>query len=71
MYKVPKAILKKEIPASRCIIDNGGRPPEVGDILELDQAFKGSDGKPMVLAYHQLPNGDDNYEVQVYETEIA
>ena len=70
MDKVPKAILKSIIPKSRYILDEGGVAPKIGDILELDQSFTGANGKPMVLAYHQHPSGEDKYQADVYESEI-
>ena len=73
MSKIPKAVLKNEIPESRYKMLEGNKHPEIGDILELDQAYTNEAGKAMVLAYHPIENnieGKDNYSANVYESEI-
>jgi hypothetical protein len=73
MENIPRAVLKVEIPKSRYSMLEGNKHPEIGDVLELDQAFIGKDGKPMVSAYHPIPgaeNCEDNYSAEVYESEI-
>jgi hypothetical protein len=68
--KIPKAVLKVEIPETRYKVLEGNTPPAIGDILELDQGFTSPEGEAMVLAYHPNVNAEDSYEVEVYESEI-
>ncbi len=73
MSEIIKAILKVEIPKSRYRMLEGKKRPEIGDVIELDQAYTSKDGKPMVFAYHPIPGSTDceaNYSLEVYESEI-
>ena len=70
MDEIPKGILKVEVPASRYRLLKGDRPPAPKDVLELDQGFTNVDGKAMVLAYSRGTDGEYNYEIEVYESEI-
>ena len=73
MSIIRRAVLKVEIPKSRYRMLEGNKHPEIGDVLELDQAYTGKDGKPMVSVYHPIPgakNCEDNYSAEVYESEI-
>ena len=67
----PLAKLLVELPSDRYRLKSrDGRPPRVGDLLVLDQAFTGPDGQPMVLAYFPGAGSDSLYEADVYESEL-
>ena len=69
---VPRAQLLVELPARRYrILSPGGRAPQIGDEVELDQGFTSSDGRPMGLVYLSGPDGEDLYEAEVYDTELG
>lgn len=48
-----------------------GSAPEIGDLIELDQGFTFSDGRPGSLVYGVDSEGKYRYEAEVYETEIG
>ena len=71
-HSQPRAQLTSELPFNRYSVEGkGGRAPVVGDVLELDQAFTGYDGLPMVLAYCRGKNGAYIYSAEVYESELG
>lgn len=66
-----RAKLLVELPASRYrFLSPQGRAPRIGDMVDLDQAYTGSDGLPMVLTYLSGPSGENLYEAEVYESEL-
>jgi hypothetical protein len=67
----PFASLLVKIPSDRYRVSKGGREPEIGDYVMLDQGFTGPDGSPMVLVYLQCPSGGSIYEAEVYESELS
>jgi len=69
---VVRARVIRDIPASR--IDpaqwDGTSLPRIGDIVELDQAFTGDDGEPMVMAYCHDADGRLLWYADLYEAEL-
>jgi len=61
----------REIPGSRINDGEGSRLPRIGDIVELDQAFTGDDGEPMVMAYCHDADGRLLWSADLYEAELA
>jgi hypothetical protein len=69
---VHRARLLVEIPPERyTTLTPVRRAPRVGDMLDIDHCFTGSDGLAMVLAYFSGSGRDDLYEVKVYESELS
>ena len=70
--QVPRAKLLVELPADRyTVLSPNGRPPLVGDEVELDHGFTSPEGLPMGLVYFAGPDGADQYEARVYESELS
>jgi|JI10StandDraft_1071094.scaffolds.fasta_scaffold188662_3 hypothetical protein len=66
-----RARLVVELPASRYrFLSSQGRAPRIGDLVDLDQAYTGPDGLPMVITYFSGPSGHTLYEADVYESEL-
>ena len=70
IIKKPHARLLIGIPVERYRISATGRPPQVGDIVVLDQGYTSEDGLPMVLVYFPSTGDDNLYEAEVYESEL-
>ena len=72
MNTPPRAHLLVSLPVDRYeVMHPGGRAPKAGDIVQLDQAYTGEDGRPMVLAYGLATDGGWLYSADVYESEIG
>jgi len=67
-----RAQLIKPVPEKRIrlVSGPGDQRPTVGDIGETDQCFTGRDGRPMVLVYFEDSNGNTEWEVEAYESEL-
>ena len=67
-----RAKLLVELPADRYRVSlPGGRVPQVGDEVILDQGFTSADGLPMVLVYFPALSKKNQYEAEVYESELG
>ena len=66
-----RAKLLVQLPAERyTVVSPGGRTPQIGDEVVLDQGFTSPDGLPMVLVYFPAPRGG-SYSADVYESELG
>jgi hypothetical protein len=66
-----RARLLVELPPSRYrVLSSEGRAPRIGDMVALDQGYTGPDGLPMGLVYFAGPDGQDQYEAEVYDSEL-
>lgn len=67
-----RARLLVELPPARYRMNTSeGRTPFVGDVIQLDQGFTGTDGAPMVLGYCRTEAGQLLYEAEIYESELG
>ena len=66
-----RARLLVQLPADRYRISRGGRAPQIGDEVALDQGFTSPEGLPMVLAYFPALGAASLYEAEVYESELG
>jgi hypothetical protein len=68
----PRAKLLAKLPADRYRTSlPGGRAPQVGDEVILDQGFTSADGLPMVLVYFPAWSRRNQYSADVYESELG
>ena len=68
----PRAKLLVELPVDRYkILSRNGRAPQIGDEVVLDQGFTSRDGLPMGLVYFPGPDRNDQYEAEVYDSELG
>jgi hypothetical protein len=66
-----RARLLVQLPADRYrILSPGGRAPQIGDEVVLDQGFTSPDGLPMVLAYFPALVAA-SYSAEIYESELG
>jgi hypothetical protein len=72
LLKMPNARLIFEIDETRIeqIPGRAAVKPEVGDLVDLDQGFTGTNGEPMGLVYCMNPDGSVRWGASVYDWEL-